>query len=226
MLLWWCWGNGMIRGGEGMLTDEDRARIEADERMRHAVRQSMQPPATPAEPPPPPPKPSFGSRLMHFLNSSVGMWLLSSVLLTGGAAVLQQIQHNHEIAQKDRQELTTLRFEIEHRLGNMAFLLRRAKTVGAAKTALDGVFKSPIQLTPELQNRSLASLFLTAYPLVHNKQKRHDARQAIKLVKQLEEDELLLRAQPDDQPLSDQQRETFGKTITAIQDLHFSETSS
>src|SRR5262245_59935593 len=112
-----------------MLTDEDRARIEADERLRHAVRQSMQPPAEPVVPPPPPAKPGLGHRLMHFLNSSVGMWLLSSVLLTGGAAVLQQVQHDHEISQKNLQDLTTLRFEIEHRLGNMAFLLRRAKTV-------------------------------------------------------------------------------------------------
>ncbi|MFO1163348.1 MAG: hypothetical protein U1E60_31245 [Reyranellaceae bacterium] len=209
-----------------MLTDEDRTRIEADERLRHAVRQNMQAGIPPAPPAPPPPKPGFGKRLMTFLNSSVGMWLLSSVLLTGGAAVLQQVQHSHEIAQKDKQELTTLRFEIEHRLGNMAFLLRRAKTVGAAKKALDGVFKSPIPLTPELQNRSLSSLFLSAYPLVHNKQKRHDAREAIKLVKRLEEDELVLQGKPDDQPLSEQDRERFGKTITQIQDLHFSESSS
>ncbi|WP_395709961.1 hypothetical protein [Reyranella sp.] len=204
-----------------MLTDEDRARIEADERLRHAVRRSMQPPAQPAEPPPPS-RPSFGQRLMHFLNSSVGMWLLSSVLLTGGAAVLQQIQHDHEITLKNQQELTTLRFEIEHRLGNMAFLLRRAKTVGAAKVALDGVFKSPIPLAPELQNRSLSSLFLSAYPILP-KDKHHDVRQAIKLVKQLEEDELLLRSLPDDQPLSDAQREKFGKTISSIQQLHISE---
>lgn len=205
-----------------MLTDEDRARIEADERLRHAVRQGMQPPAEPAEPPPPPPKPKFGQRLMHFLNSSVGMWLLSSVLLTGGAAVLQQIQHDHEISMKNQQDLTTLRFEIEHRLGNMAFLLRRAKTTGAAKVALDGVFKSPIPLTPELQNRSLSSLFLSAYPILP-KDKHRDIRQAIKLVKQLEEDELLLRALPDDQPLTDAHREKYGKTITSIQQLHFSE---
>ena len=205
-----------------MLTDEDRARIEADERLRHAVRQSMQPPAEPAEPPPPPPKPSFGHRLMHFLNSSVGMWLLSSVLLTGGAAVLQQIQHDHEISLKNQQDLTTLRFEIEHRLGNMAFLLRRAKTTGEAKVALDGVFKSPIPLTPELQNRSLSSLFLSVYPILP-KDKHRDVRQAIKLVKQLEEDELLLRSQPDAEPLSPAQREKFGKTISSIQQLHFPE---
>jgi hypothetical protein len=205
-----------------MLTDEDRARIEADERLRHAVRQGMQAPAGPAAPPPPPAKPGFGQRLYHFLNSSVGMWLLSSVVLTGGAAMLQQVQHDHEIAMKNQQDLTTLRFEIEHRLGNMAFLLRRAKTTGDAKVALDGVFKSPIPLTPELQNRSLSSLFLTAYPLL-TKEKQDDVRRAIKLVKQLEEDELLLRTLPDDRPLSDAHREKYGKTISSIQQLHFSE---
>jgi len=205
-----------------MLTDEDRARIEADERLRHAVRQGMQAPAGPAAPPPPPAKPGFGQRLYHFLNSSVGMWLLSSVVLTGGAAMLQQVQHDHEIAMKNQQDLTTLRFEIEHRLGNMAFLLRRAKTTGDAKVALDGVFKSPIPLTPELQNRSLSSLFLTAYPLL-TREKQDEVRRAIKLVKQLEEDELLLRTLPDDRPLNDAHREKYGKTISSIQQLHFSE---
>ncbi len=205
-----------------MLTDEDRARIETDERLRHAVRQGMQPPAEPAAPPPPASKPGLGHRLMQFLNSSVGMWLLSSVLLTGGAAVLQQVQHDHEIEQKNRQDLTVLHFEIEHRLGNMAFLLRRAKTIGAAKTALDGVFKSPIPLTPELQTRSLSSLFLSAHSILP-KEKQRNARQAIKLVKTLEEDELLLQSLPADQPLSEEQRTKFGKTITSIQQLLFSD---
>jgi hypothetical protein len=202
-----------------MLTDEDRARIEAEERLRHAVRRSMQPPAEPAAPPP---RPGFGKRLFAFLNSSVGMWLLSSVLLTGGAAVLQQIQHNHEIAQKNRQDLTALHFEIEHRLGNMAFLLRRAKTTDAAKVALDGVFKSPIPLSQELQNRSLSSLFLSAYSILPQ-DKRQNTRQAIKLVKRLEDDELLLRATPDGQPFGDEQRTRYGKTITSIQQLLFSD---
>ena len=90
------------------------------------------------------------------------MWLLSSVVLTGGAAILQQIQHDHEIAQKNRQDLSSHKFEIQHRLDSMIFLLRRAKTVGDAKNALNGVFKSAIPLTPELQNRSLASLYRAA----------------------------------------------------------------
>jgi hypothetical protein len=77
--------------------------------------------------------------VFEFFNSSVGMWLLSSVVLTGGAALLQNIQHNHEVAQQNRQQLSTHRFEITHRLDQMEYGLRRAKTVSEAKAAMDNI---------------------------------------------------------------------------------------
>jgi len=86
-----------------MLTDEQRQTIEAEEQLRHEVRKRLD-----AENPPPPPPPQhhgFGKRVFDFFNSSVGMWLLSSVVLTGGAALLQNIQHNHEVAQTNRQPI-------------------------------------------------------------------------------------------------------------------------
>jgi hypothetical protein len=75
-----------------MLTDEQRQTIEAEEQLRHEVRKRLdaenpQPPA----PAPPAPHHGFGKRVFDFLNSSVGMWLLSSVVLTGGAALLQNV---------------------------------------------------------------------------------------------------------------------------------------
>lgn len=157
---------------------------------------------------------------MEFLNSSVGMWLLSSVVLTGGAAFLQQIQHDHETRLKNRQDLTSHRFEIEHRLDNMVFMLRRAKTVGEAKAALGGIFKSPIQLTPELQNRSLSSLYLSVYPLLEGTDQQKTTR-AFNLVKRLEEAEILLQPLPDDKPLDSEQRDQLTKLVTTIQHLHF-----
>ena len=63
-------------------------------------------------------------------------------MLTGGAALLQNIQHDHEVAQTNRQQLATHRFEITHRLDQMEYGLRRAKTVGEAKAAMDNMFKS------------------------------------------------------------------------------------
>jgi hypothetical protein len=209
-----------------MLTEEEAKRIAAEERYRHEIRKSLaageMAVAVAAGPAPvlPPAKHGFSAKLMEFLNSSVGMWLLSSVVLTGGAALLQQIQHNHEVALKNRQDLTSHRFEIEHRLDNMVFMLRRAKTVGEAKAALGGIFKSPIQLTPELQNRSLGSLYLSVYPLLEGTDQQKTTR-AFDLVKRLEEAELLLQSQPDDKPLDKEQRDQLTKLVTTIQHLHF-----
>jgi hypothetical protein len=207
-----------------MLTEEEAKRIAAEERYRHEIRKSLADGeaavAVASAPAPEPAKHGFSAKLMEFLNSSVGMWLLSSVVLTGGAALLQQIQHNHEIALKNRQDLTSHRFEIEHRLDNMVFMLRRAKTVGEAKAALGGIFKSPIQLTPELQNRSLGSLYLSVYPLLDGTDQQKTTR-AFNLVKQLEEAELLLQSQPDDKPLDNDQRVQLTKLVTTIQHLHF-----
>ncbi|MCC8432689.1 hypothetical protein [Reyranella aquatilis] len=206
-----------------MLTEEEMKRIAAEERYRHSIRMSLeQEAAKPAVEPAAPPAPGFGSRVYEFLNSSVGMWLLSSVVLTGGAAFLQQIQHEHEIAQKNQSDLINHRFEIEHRLDGMSFLLRRAKTVGDAKAALGGIFKSAIPLTPELQNRSLASLYLAVYPMLVGTEKEK-TNKAYNLVKQLEDVELLLQPLPDDKPLDEDQRNQITKLLTAIQQLKFAE---
>ena len=205
-----------------MLTEDEMKRIAAEERYRHSIRKSLEEEsASPAaEPPPPPPPPGFGAKLYEFLNSSVGMWLLSSVVLTGGAAFLQQVQHQHEISLKNQADLTSHRFEIEHRLDGMSFLLRRAVTVGDAKAALGGVFKSAIPVTPELQNRSLASLYLSVYPLLAGTEKEKTNR-AYNLVKELEDIELVLQPLPDDKPLDDAQRTQIAKLMKAIQQLKF-----
>lgn len=207
-----------------MLTEEEMKRIAAEERYRHEVRKSLEaaPPApepTPPAEPAPPHKVGFGKRMFEFFNSSVGMWLLSSVVLTGGAAMIQQIQHDHETTMKNRQDLFTHHFEIHSRLENMAFLLRRAKTVGEAKTALGGIYKSAVPLSPDLQNRSLASLYLAVFTLLDGSEKDKTNR-AFNLVKQLEEVELMLQPQPDDKPLDQSQRNHITKLITAIQQLH------
>lgn len=206
-----------------MLTEDEMKRIAAEERYRHSIRTSLEQEAVkPAAEPAPPEKSGFGSRVYEFLNSSVGMWLLSSVVLTGGAAFLQQVQHDHEVRQKNQADLVSHRFEIEHRLDGMNFLLRRAKTVGDAKAALGGVFKSAIPLTPELQNRSLASLYLTIYPILGGSEKEKTNR-AYNIVRELEDVELLLQPLPDEKPLDEAQRTQITKLMTAIQQLKFAE---
>lgn len=206
-----------------MLSDEQRRIIEAEEQVRHEVRSRLNAENPPPPPPPPPlpPPDSFGKRIFDFFNSSVGMWLLSSVVLTGGAALLQNIQHSHEIAQQNRQQLATHRFEITHRLDQMEYGLRRATTVGEAKAAMDGMFKSKFPLTPELQNRSLASLYLTMYELLSGTE-RQKSEQAMNFIRRLEEAETSLQAKTDDNDkLDENQKELMHKLIKSIKALHY-----
>ena len=205
-----------------MLNDDQRKDIEAEEALRHEVRKKLDAASPPPPPPPPPPapKPTFGKRVFDFFNSSLGMWLLSSVVLTGGAAMLQRIQHDHEMAQKDRQTVVQHRFEITNRLDEMQYALRRAQTVGQAKAALDGMYKSRSPLAPELQNRSMASMFLTLTQLLEGTEQQRSER-ALAFVRYLEEAEFALHEHVDDSaPLDKKQKEHLHKLIAAIKALH------
>ena len=209
-----------------MLSDDARKAIEDEEALRHEVRKRLDAAAPPPPPPapPPPPKVTFGKRVYEFFNSSLGMWLLSSVVLTGGAAMLQRIQHDHEQAQTNRQTVAQHRFEITNRLDEMEYALRRAKTVGQAKTALDGMFKSRVPLAPELQNRSLGSLFLTLSQMLEGTEQQR-SEQAMTFVRRLEEAELSLQDHGDDNAkLDDRQKLHLHKLIKSIKALHLRDT--
>lgn len=199
--------------------DEVRRReIEAEEALRHEVRRRLDTEHGVA-PAAAPPKDGFGKKVLEFFNSALGMWLLSSVVLTGGAALIQNIQHQHEVDQKNREQLSAHKFEVTHRIDQMEYGLRRAKTVGDAKAAMDGLFKSKFPLSPDLQNKSLGSLYLTMMQLVSAPDDKKSA-EVMDFVRRLEEAELVLQALPDDKPLAGPQREHLSKLLTSIKNLH------
>lgn len=207
--------------------DERRRQIEGEEELRYHVRRRLDAEHRASSPPPAPPAPpksGFGKKVMEFLNSSVGMWLLSSVVLTGGAALLQNIQHKHEVEQKNREQLAAHKFEVTHRLDQMEFGLRRAKTVGEAKAAMDGMFKSKFPLTPDLQNKSLGSLYLTMLQLVSETDEKR-ASEVMDFIRRLEEAELSLQDEPDDKPLDAEQREHLRKLLKSVKNLHLNGSS-
>ena len=209
-----------------MLSDDQKKLIEAQEIHRHEFRKTLDEASTAVskkandvvaevkeE------KAKLGTQVMAFLNSSVGTLLLSSVVVTGGAGLIQQIQHNHDNQQKNREQLVVYKFEIENRLDNMEFALRRAQTVGDAKDALNRLFKSKFPLTPELQNRSLASLYFNIYELVPGTEKQK-AQAAIDFIRELENAEDLLNSQTNNAlPINEQDKAQFNKLIQSIRSL-------
>ena len=101
----------------------------------------------------------------------------------------------------------------------MEFTLRHAQKVGDAKDALNRLFKSKFPLSPELQNRSLASLYLNIYELVPGTEKQK-AQAAIDFIRELEDAEYLLNSQTNDaNPVNEQEKSQLKKLIQSIRAL-------
>jgi len=209
-----------------MLSEETKKRIEAEEQFRHDLKVKLEAELATA-------KSAFASlqkeaeqvekrtasKVMEFLNSSVGTWFLSSVVITGGAAMLQQIQHSHEIEQKNKTQLISYQFEIGTRIQNMKFFLTQAKTVGDAKVALASVFQSKFPLNPELEKQSLSALYFNLHQLIEGSEKEK-TRLAMAVVLELEQAEFLLQSQKDTQLLDANDKAKLAKLVTAIENLH------
>jgi hypothetical protein len=209
-----------------MLSEETKKRIEAEEQFRHDLKVKLEAELATA-------KSAFASlqkeaeqvekrtasKVMEFLNSSVGTWFLSSVVITGGAAMLQQIQHSHENEQKNKTQLISYQFEIGTRIQNMKFFLTQAKTVGDAKVALASVFQSKFPLNPELEKQSLSALYFNLQQLIEGSEKEK-TQLAMVVVLELEQAEFLLQSQKDTQLLDANDKEKLAKLVTAIENLH------
>jgi hypothetical protein len=209
-----------------MLSEETKKRIEAEEQFRHDLKVKLEAELATA-------KSAFASlqkeaeqvekrtasKVMEFLNSSVGTWFLSSVVITGGAAMLQQIQHNHETGQKNKTQLISYQFEIGTRIQNMKFFLTQAKTVGDAKVALASVFQSKFPLNPELEKQSLSALYFNLHQLIEGSEKEK-TKLAMAVVLELEQAEFLLQSHKDSQLLDANDKEKLAKLVTAIENLH------
>lgn len=209
-----------------MLSEDRKTIIEAEERFRHELKLKLEAEVAclktgvnHLEQEVKIEEKKFSAKLMEFLNSSVGMWFLSSVVITGGAAGLQQIQHHYETEQKNKAQLIEYQFEIGNRIQNMKYFLRHAKTVGDAKSALAGVFKSKFPLSPTLENQSLSALYFNLYQLIDGTDKDKSKR-AILVVLDLEDAEVSLQSQANDQALSIADKERLSKLVADIENLH------
>lgn len=201
-----------------MPSAEDIKRIHAEEMLRQEIRHEIEA-SKKTESTQSSGASGLSQKLMDFLNSSVGMWLLSSVVLTTGAAMIQQFQHSYQIREQNHKQLVTHLFEIQNRLDNMEYILRHAQNVGEAKEGLKGLFKSIFPLTPELENRSLVSLYFAVYSLIPG-DRQAKAKEAIEFVRQMEQSEFAFQSRPDTEKLNDRDREQLRKLIVACKAVH------
>jgi hypothetical protein len=214
-------------GVTGMLNDKQKELIEAEERFRYELKKNLEAESSSIKEEVESAKQSieaegrkFSSKLFEFLNSSVGSWFLSSVIVTGGAGLYQQVEHHYETQKLQHEQLIKYKFEIENRIDHMELALRQSKTVGDAKEAFQRLHKGKFPLSPELQNRGLGSMYLNLYDLLSGSNQSR-AQEALNFIRQLEDAEEMLDAQSDNQPLSAEDKAQFTKLIKAIKELHF-----
>lgn len=215
-----------------MIGETEKKIIEAEERFRHEVKAKIRDEALKigrefdaADRAVKSGERNLSARLMEFLNSSLGAWFLSTVIVTGGAGIYQNIQHHYENKKVQHEQSLKYRYEIENRLDHLELGIRHAKTVGDAKKSLQRLYSGKFPLTPELQNRALGSMYLNLYGLLEGDDKER-AKQAIILIRQLEDSSILLDSQLDTQPLSEVDQTQLRKLIDSIKNLHFNQLNS
>lgn len=209
-----------------MLSEDKKSIIEAEERFRHEVKlklesefaksksaiENIEESAKEIEK-------KASSKVFDFLNSSLGMLLISSVLISGGGTLYQQAQHHYALEQKNNEQLAAYQFEIGDRIQNMRYLLRNSRTVGDAKNALSSIFKSKFPLDSDLDNKSLSALYFNLHQLIQGSEKTK-SRKAIEIVRDLEDAEYSLQSRDNNSPLTADEKAKLTKLVLDIEKLH------
>jgi hypothetical protein len=154
-----------------MLTEEDQQRIKNEEIYRAEVQRQLKAPESE----------KIGSRLLRFFNTAFGVWILSSILLSGLTALYGKVQSDY--AAKRHHELIVHQLGIRMYYGLMLFRngkenltnvsagddgadLKRTTYFSVLSALLDD--SSATRLYPDFKDRSTLSLFLELYDLDHS----------------------------------------------------------
>jgi len=99
-----------------MLTDIDKERIREEESFRIEVRRLLAPPEKESKP---------ANGLVKFLNSPFALWLLSSVLITGGTAFVTWYLNNRSLERERAQSIRKLTLEARYRIQRLDGFLKQ-----------------------------------------------------------------------------------------------------
>ena len=195
-----------------MLDNEKKRIIEAEEQYRHEIAEKLRSEAGFIKNEAVKIEKDFWSKASEVLNSNFGLWFLSSVFITGGAALYQIAQHHYEAKLNTQKELITCEFEIANRLNSMKFLLLRAKTNGDAQTALTAVNKSFGAVSTEYEHVNIAVLYFKIFQLTRIRDPQME-----RYVKELEEKNLAIQSENPKTPFDEAARKRLIELISTLQ---------
>ncbi len=110
------------------LPEPDRERVRLEEVFREEVRKSLQQPRT------------FGQQVLEFFNSSLGLFILSSVVLGGFSTLATTWFNNHQEQARSLETERRLDIEIGFRLHQLPLLANQPVTFTQLHTAKGAVF--------------------------------------------------------------------------------------
>ena len=194
-----------------MLNEDRKSIIEAEERYRHEITKKLRADLGAVEEDAKKLGKSFWDKAIEVLNSNFGLWFLSSVFITGGAALYQITQHHYDAKLIRDKAIITCEFEIANRLNGMKFLLLRAKNIGQAQFALTPISKSLGPVSSEYENVNIAVLYFKIFQLTGQRDV-----QIGDLVRELEEKNLLIQSENPKLPVDEAERKRLIEIIDAL----------
>ncbi|WP_353202876.1 hypothetical protein [Polynucleobacter sp.] len=194
-----------------MLNEDRKSIIEAEEHYRHEIAKKLRADLGAVEEDAQKLGKSFWDKVIEVFNSNFGLWFLSSVFITGGAALYQITQHHYDAKLIRDKAIITCEFEIANRLNGMKFLLLRAKTVGQAQFALTPITKSLGPVSSEYENVNIAVLYFKIFQLTGQRD-----IQIGDLVRELEEKNLLIQSENPKLPVDEVDRKRLIEIIDAL----------
>ena len=194
-----------------MLNEDRKSIIEAEECYRHEITKKLRADLGAVEEDAKKLGKSFWDKVIEVLNSNFGLWFLSSVFITGGAALYQITQHHYDAKLIRDKAIITCEFEIANRLNGMKFLLLRAQTIGQAQFALTPITKSLGPVSSEYENVNIAVLYFKIFQLTGQRDV-----QIGDLVRELEEKNLLIQSENPKLPVDEAERKRLIENIDAL----------
>ncbi len=196
-----------------MLDDEKKKLIAAEERYRNEIANKLRDAEKIVIKDVETTSNKIWAKIFGVLNSNVGMLVISSVLISGGATLYQNIQHQYEARSHALKEIMSCEFEIANRLYIIKHLLSNATTVADAQLALAEAKKSIGPIKPEYENVGLAILYFNLYQLTGIRRPLTE-----QYVKEIERVNLSLRVQNPRGAFDKTEKASLLKIINAMND--------
>lgn len=111
---------------------------------------------------------SVGRRLLKFFNSNLGIWLLSSVVLSSMATFLQREHAKSVDRAANKLQIQTTKFNVSDRVEELRFFLKNANTNAECAKALETLFRTNYPNPGPTGGSSVYSLVYAIYPLLAN----------------------------------------------------------